>query len=200
MVQLGKVVTPALPDPLSPTGSRMCMVALADGRVVDARVAHLGQGLGRGAFWTPLPADEVLVFMPDGDPNSAVVFAGLGSAAAPNPLANAGAKALLMHPAGIEHRSVDGLPAHGVVIGPFLAALLPYLTALEAFVFTCSTAATAANIAAAAVTFMAAVQKAGAAPSSFAAQLTTSSAAPSPGVVPGVGGAPFASPTTTATL
>lgn len=191
-VELGVVLAPPVPStiPGGALAARMVLVALVpSGGVVHARVANLGQGLAKGVFPPLAPKDEVLVFFPGGDPNRAVVFGGLGNGVSANPIANLGLQLLLMHPAGVELRSADGLPAHGLVHGQLLAGLAPYLTALETFMFACSTATLAPQIATAAVAFMAAVQQVGAAPSPFATQLTASA---SSGTAPGVGGPPFA--------
>jgi hypothetical protein len=193
-VALGQAVTPEAPSavPGMSTGARVVMVQLAgsDRPPIECRVVHMGQGLTKGVFAPITSGDEVVVLFPMGDPNRAVVLGGLGNGVAVNPLANLSVALLLMHPAGVELRSADGLPAHGIVQGNFLTDLATYLTALEAFLFACSTATTAAQIATAAVTFMSTVQKVAAAPSTFLAQLTTAGAGDP---ATGQGTAPYAS-------
>lgn len=136
MVELGKVLTVPAPGLHDPSGqaARMVQVQLVpSGRLAEARVANLGQGLARGVFAPPAPGDEVLVLLPGGDPNRAVVLGGLGNGASPNPVANDGLKVLLMHPGGVELRSADGLPAHGIVMAPLLQGLLDYVNAVTVF-------------------------------------------------------------------
>lgn len=177
MVELGIALTPEGPSTLpgAQLGARMVQVQLVpDGRVVDARVAALGQGIGKGVFAPIQAADELIVLLPGGDANRAVVLGGLANGAAPNPLSNIGLGVLLQHPGGVELRSADGLPAEGIVMGPLVEDLAQYLTALEAFMLASSTATTAPQVAAAAVAFMAAVGQAPAAPSPFLAQLLAS--------------------------
>lgn len=190
-VELGQVLTPPAPSPHDKSGQAARVVQLQlvpSGRTVEARVANLGQGLGRGVFAPPAAGDEVLVLLPGGDPNRAVVLGGLGNATAPNPTSNLGLNILLLHPGGVELRSADGLPAHGIVMGGLLGDLASWVAALEAFMLTASTATTAPQIATAAVTFMSAVGQMGPAPSPFSANLTASDAG-------GTGGPPYASAT-----
>lgn len=168
------------------TSARVVDVLLRpSGRLVEARVAHLGQGLGRGVFAPLEPDDQVLVFLPAGDANQAVVLGSLGSVLAPNPIANDGAKALVMHPGGVELRSADGLEAQGVVLAALLPGLLDLLSALQLFMATASSATTAPQIAAAAASFLA-----DPAVATLAGELGTSVGAD----------APYASPSVRATL
>lgn len=195
MIELGTVLLPPTPDPTMPVAAWHVLVELQpDGRTVDARVANVGQGPGKGAFWPLLKGDEVIVLLPGGDPNRAVVLGSLGNAKSPNPTANTGLRPLLMHPAGVELRSADGLPAHGLVLAPLLQDLQAFVTALLTFMGTAGTATgPAAPVAAAAATFLAdpAVQ-------TLLAGLTAS-AAPNNSVPPGVGAPPYATPTHKAT-
>lgn len=191
--ELGRVQTPPAPPPTGPTAARMVQVEIVSSsstKVLECRVLNLGQGASRGVFAPLLPGDEVLVLLPGGDPMRAVCIGGLGSAVAPNPLDNTGLRTLVQHPGGVLLSTLDGQPAHGIVHGQHLVDMAPWVTALEAFIFACSTATTAANIATAAVAFIAAVQPpAGPLPSLFAAALATSAGSGTP---PGVGGAPHA--------
>jgi hypothetical protein len=86
---------------------------------------------------------------------------------------------------GVVLRSASGLPASPIVKGdlltggppgvaPATGGLSAWVTAAEAFLFTTSTATLVPQIAAAAVVFMTAVGKVGAAPSPFAAALLVS--------------------------
>jgi Zn-dependent protease len=168
--------------------------------MVEARVAHVGQGAGRGAFWSPMAGDEVVVLLPGGDPARAVVLGSLGGVRAPHPVAVTGVNAVLMHPGGVELRTADALPAHGIVLGALLPDLLAFVTALQTFM--------AAVVAASASPPASAVPAIGTAATAFSADpsvvallagLTTSSA-PTAAAPPGVGGPPYASPLNRSTL
>jgi hypothetical protein len=192
--ELGLVQTPPAPPPLAPTAARMVQVQLVPSdRVIDARVANVGQGLGKGVFVPPQPGDEVLVLFPGGDPLRAVALSlGLGSAANPNPLGNTGLAILLQHLGGVRLVSADGLPENGIVHGQFLVELLAYLAALEAFITACSLAVIpqAAEIKAAALAFIASTKPPlGPLPSLFAESVAASATS---GTAPGVGGPPYA--------
>ncbi|MEQ1494500.1 MAG: phage baseplate assembly protein V [Novosphingobium sp.] len=191
-VEIGTVITPPAPSavPGAALASRMVQVELRpSGRYVEARVANIGQGLGKGVFAPLLSGDEVLVLFPGGDAHRAVVLGGLGNATAPNPTENQGLQMLIQHPGGVLISNVDGAPGNGIVHGQFLNDLATYLTAFEAFLFTTSTATTAPQIAAAASTLMVAIQKVGPASSVFLSALLASAAS---GVAPGIGGPPYA--------
>ncbi len=178
-----------VPNPSGPTLPPLLQIEfLPDGRTADARAIYPGAGLLKGLFVPYQPGDEVICLCVDGDPNRSVVIGGLGNLTTPVPtsvdLILGGA--VVMHPLGVELRSADVIPSESIVKGGMLSPFGTWVVALEAFMFTTSTATTAATIAAAAVTFMAAVGKIGPLPSSFSAQLTVS------GTPPG-GGPPFAS-------
>lgn len=193
VVQIPLVAPPApppgavYPPPLGPTSARMVQVrTVPGGRVLEARVANLGQGLGKGVFAPLAIGDEVIVLFPGGDPMNAVVLGGLGSATAPNPIANTGLQALIQHPGGVQLGTLDGQPAHGIVHGQHLVDMAPWLTAIEEFIVSCSVATTAPQIAAAAAAVITAL---GALPSPFALSVATSAGSGTP---PGVGGPPHA--------
>lgn len=188
-VELGLALTPSAPSALPgyATTARVCQVQLVpDGRIVEARVANLGQGAGRGIFAPVMTGDEVVVLFPGGDPNRAVVLGSLGNGKAPNPLVNDGLAMPLLHPGGVQMVTTDGQPLHGIVHGQFLLELATYLAALETFMNTVSGAANAGAIAAAANAFAVAV---GPLPSAFATNVAASAAS---GTAPGVGGPPHA--------
>lgn len=186
--ELGVVQSPPIAPVLVPTAARMVLVSLVQSdRVIDCRVANLGQGAGKGVFAPLFPGDEVLVLFPGGDPMRAVCFGGLGSAVSPNPLGNLGLQLLLQHPGGVQLVTTDGQPAHGIVHGQHLVDMVGFLTALTTFmtaivgvidgttVAPVGPAATAFNANPAVISFLAAV-----------------TASASSGTPPGVGGPPHA--------
>lgn len=188
-VELGVALTPAAPSTLpgATTAARTVTVQLVHGtRTVEARVANVGQGAGRGIFAPILPGDELLVLFPGGEPNRAVVLGGLGSAKSPNPTENLGLAMLLLHPGGVLLSSVDGGLPHGIVHGQFLAELSNLLSALTAFMTACSIASIpqAAEIKTAALDFLA--------DSPALAFVGAVAASAQSGVAPGVGGPPYA--------
>lgn len=190
------VLAPAFPAPMTPTGPSHVLVSLQpDGRLVEARVANLGQGLGKGVFAPPLPGDEAVVVFPDGDPLNAIVIGSLANARAPTPVAAAlGLNVVLMHPGGVELRSVDGLPAHGVVLAPVLTDLAAFLGALQTFMAAVVTASalTPATSACAGIGLAATDFVADPSVTTLLAQLVASSV-PNTAVPPGVGAPPYAS-------
>jgi hypothetical protein len=191
--ELGVVQTRPEPLEIGLTAARQTQIRLvASGRVVDARVANVGQGLGKGVFAPLQVGDEVLVLFPMGDPMRAVCLGGLGSAVNANPLGNTGLQILLQHPGGVHLVSTDGQPGHGIVHGQFLVELLAYLAALEAFITACSLAVIpqAAEIKAAALAFIASTKPPlGPLPSLFAESVAASATS---GTAPGLGGPPYA--------
>lgn len=197
VVQIPLVAPPApppgavYPPPLGPTSARMVQVrTVPGGRVLEARVANLGQGLGKGVFAPLAIGDEVIVLFPNGDPMNAVVIGGLGSATAPNPIANTGLQALIQHPGGVQLGTLDGQPAHGIVHGQHLVDLSAYLTALDAYLTAVAVAVNAAATAGSVPVIVPASQTAWeAASESFRTAVATSAGSGTP---PGVGGPPHA--------
>ena len=55
------------------------------GQPIQARLAAMGAGAGAGMLWPVAVDDEVLVLLPDADPNRAVILPGLASTAAAIP-------------------------------------------------------------------------------------------------------------------
>lgn len=153
--------------------------------VIQARIANIGQSTTRGLFLPPQEGDEVLVLFPGNRENSAVVIGGLGNNRSPNPTNNDGTKALLMWPT-IELRSDDALPVHGVVLAPLLGDLSGFVNALNTFMTAASSAATAPQIAAAAVTFLSSTGIVPPTPDSFAAQLAQAAVSDSPYASPSI--------------
>jgi phage baseplate assembly protein gpV len=183
-VELGVARTAARASttPGGATAARHVQVELVpSGRLVDARVAQVGQGTGKGLFLPVAVGDEVLVAFPGGNPNRGVIVAGLGNATVPNPAENDGTAAVLMHPGGVQLRHATGAPASGIVHGGVLPDLATYITAIDIFMTAISIATTAPQVAAAAVAFQAAVGV----PSTLATNLTASAALPG-------GGPPYA--------
>lgn len=191
MVVLGVVLGPPIPSPLAPTGPRQALVRLEDQRLVDARVANLGQGAGKGVFAPPLPGDEVLVFLPDGATENATILGSLAGAKTPMPVAaTPSLHIVVMHPLGVELRSADGLPANGIVMATLLPDLLAAFQAIVTFATalqTVTSPATLAAIAPAATALLADPNVI-----AFLAALGTSSV-PNTAVPPGTGGPPYAS-------
>lgn len=184
VIELGIVrTTPAAsPIPGGALAARHAEVELVPGgRTVDCRIVNLGQGAGKGDFAPIAVGDEVLVLFPGGDVHAAVALGGLGSAAAPHPAEADGDHRLLMHPGGVELRDVTGTPAYRIVHVQLLQDLLPYFTAVEAFVAAVAAAAAVPGplspLAAAATAYYAA---AGGPPASILAQLTAAVSAGPP--------------------
>lgn len=182
-VYLATVVA-AAPNELAPTGAWLAQLLLQPGNhPAEARVAHLGAGLLQGVFAPVLPGQEVLVLAPEGNLNAAIILGGLHNLAMPAPLSHTGLRMLLQCPTGVHLRSVDGIPADGVVLGNFLAAFQTYTTALATYIAAIKPIADPTN--AATLAF-------GSATAAFLAALATSAGFVDP-TTGGVGGAPFAS-------
>ena len=182
-------VLAVIPNPSGPLLPPLLQIELLpDLRKADARAIYPGAGLLKGFFVPYQTGDEVLCLCVDGDPMRSVVIGGLGNLTTPIPtsvdLVLGGA--VVMHPLGVELRSADVIPSEGIVKGGMLSPFESWVSALELFMFTTSTATTAPQIAAAALVFTATVGQIGPLPSPFSAQLTVS------GTPPG-GGPPFAS-------
>lgn len=156
-VELGLAITPSAPSvlPGQTATARMVQLQLVpSGRLVEARVANVGQGTGKGIFAPILAGDEVIVLFPAGDPNRAVVLGGLGNGKSPNPVGNDQLSMLVQHPGGVRLVAVDGLPEYRIVHVELLSALSGFLAALDAFMTTSATATgAAAPVAAAATTY-----------------------------------------------
>lgn len=192
-VELGVAQAPPTPSarPSAAQAARHCLVQLVpDGRLVEARVANIGQGFGKGIFAPIQAGDEVLVLLPGGDPNRAIVLGGLGNAKAPNPIGNTGLSMLLQHPAGVRLGTTDGQPEHGIVHGQHLVDLDAFLSALDTYLQAVALAVDAAAVAASSPPIVPAAQTAWeAAFGAFAAQVSASATS---GTAPGVGGPPHA--------
>jgi len=135
-------------------GLYACVHIVPGDRIHQARIIQLGQSQGtRGLYMQPRVGDECLVFYPGGREQGAVALAGIGSNKSPMP-SSAGDVAVLLHDGGVELRTADGDVVRRVVHDALLAQLATYLLALETFMNTSKTAATAAIIAGAATTFM----------------------------------------------
>lgn len=128
--------------PGAQAGAYVARTKLVPGRqTILPRIANLGQGRGRGAFIEPREGDEVLVFFPSGQLSQAVAFAGLGSTVrAPRPLSATGDGYLLLNPDGVELRSADGIPSHGLVLKPLVDDLATLLSQMQAYQIAVSTA------------------------------------------------------------
>ncbi len=201
-IAIGQVVGP-IPNPFNPALSPLVSLLIQPGSTpAEMRLFNFGQGPGQGLFFAVLPGAEVIVLYPSGDDgpdlDAGFAIAGLSSGANIAPAAGDGSGAVLMSLLGVTIRSATGLPASPIVKGdlltggppgaaPPLGGLAAWVGAVETFMFTVSTATTAPQIAAAAVTFQATVGAVLAVPSPFSASLTVS-ANPATG-----GGPPFAS-------
>lgn len=93
------------------------------GRQLQARLAVLGAGDGRGVLVPVVAGDEVLVVCPDGDANSAVALPAVSGKAAPLPNGWDGARIWLLHPGGVEVRQTPADPVQAVVTEDLLGAL-----------------------------------------------------------------------------
>lgn len=136
-VGIGTVSTTPAPNAIvdaAGVGARMVRGVLRPSGVpFEARLVNPGQGAGKGIFVPVAAGDEVTVVFPDANPNRAICWGGLGSAAAPNPTANTGDKILLMHPGGVELRSLDGLTSDRLVLEAFIQRQQPIWIALQTF-------------------------------------------------------------------
>lgn len=126
-----------------------------EGRECQARVMNGGTRPGGGLLWPLEVGDEVLVLFPNGDPNLAVAMGGLNSTPDPLPTSYDNTTPQITHPNGIEIRSDEGDEVQGLVKTEHLIELQNFVSALQAFMATTSTATSASQIATAAVTFLA---------------------------------------------
>lgn len=189
MLSLGIIETAPAPLPSAgPTGARYCEVNLVpEDHTISARVANAGQGEGRGVFALPRVGDEVLVFFPDGDMQAAVIFAGVGSLAAPNPTSNTGDQILILHPGGVELKTQDAAQTEGVVLRSLVNDLRQHILALEVMINAMITASAApGGYTAAASAYFATLQETPQIPTEFSRNLTTSAAAGAPYVAPNI--------------
>lgn len=195
-VVLGTVTALEVPNP-TPGAALAAPLVIGTvqpgGELFEARVAFLGAGPGSGIYPPKLlVGQEVLVLLPGGDPNRAVVLGALHNLANPmGPAALARLGNLFQAPGGNELRSAEGLTAEGMVLGAtFFAQLAAYLVAMDAFMAALAVTPSLpmADAKAAAIAFQAAVG----APSTLGANAAASAAA---------GGAPpFCSPLNRVTL
>jgi len=189
-VELATVLAPVPVDPYTPGGGALVQLMLQPGnRPCEARWASPFAGPLAGLLIPmPVPGQECIVAFPADEPRRAVILAflhGPGGLATRPPTWNP-ATVRLQNPLGVEFRSVEGIPADGIVLGNFLVALQTYVQALELFVGAAAAALTAdATLADASAAFIAAT-------AAFKATLATSAAFVDPDSG-GVGGAPFAS-------
>lgn len=158
-VELGIALAPAAPSAVAGAAAtaRTVLVELVpSGRVLSARVANPGQGLGKGVFVPIQKGDELLVLFPGGDPNRSVALAAMGNGVNVNPAGNLGTNLLALHPGGVTLGTVDGAPEYSIVHTELLSALSDFMVALATFMGACTSATGgAAGIAAAATTFQA---------------------------------------------
>lgn len=183
VIELGIVrTTPAASQiPGGTLAARHAEVELVPGgRTVDCRIVNIGQGAGKGDFAPISIGDEVLVLFPGGDVHAAVAIGGLGSAAAPHPAEADGDHRLLLHPGGVELRTVTGAPAYRIVHAQLLADLLTQFTAVDAFVAAVAAAAVTPPLTPLAAACTAFYGAAGGPPSSILAQLAAAVSAGPP--------------------
>lgn len=102
------------------------------GQPVQARIATPGAGSARGDHWPVAVDDEVVVVMPDGDPNRAVVLGFLPSSSAAPPTNWGNAAPLLVHPSGKTFLTSQAATAQSVVLAALLPDLLTSLTEIAA--------------------------------------------------------------------
>lgn len=192
--ELGVAMSPSAPSSFPPAAlaARTVLVQLVyGGRMLEARVANIGQGAGRGIFAPILPGDELVVLFPGGDPNRAIVIAALGNGKSPNPVDNDALKMLLMHPGGVLLSNADQAPGHGIVHGQYLADHSGWLTAVMTFMTAVAAAGSAATPALQVAAIITAATDFLADPAAAAFQAGVTASASS-GVAPGVGGPPYA--------
>lgn len=102
------------------------------GDEVQARMATPGAGSARGDYWPVTVDDEVVVLMPEGDPNRAVIMGFLPSSAAAPPTNWGNSAPLLVHPSGKTFLTSQAATAQSVVLVALLPDLLTSLTEIAA--------------------------------------------------------------------
>ena len=102
------------------------------GAVFVSRLLFAGTGMGTGEFWPVVVGDEVLVLLPDGDPNRAVAIAGLVSLAATPPTSFANDAPRMVHPSGKAFALSQAGVVQAVVLEAMLPDLLAWVTAVSA--------------------------------------------------------------------
>jgi phage baseplate assembly protein gpV len=96
-----------------------------DGRECQARLLNPGGGARRGSFAPVEEGDEVLLLLPEGDPNKAVAIGGLSSRANPIPSGADNGHLEIVEPGGVKVRTSEAATVQKVV----LEAILPDLAA-----------------------------------------------------------------------
>lgn len=141
------------------------------GTFVQARLLFLGTRPNGGSLDPVAVGDEVLVFFPvlDGtpDPNKAIAIAGLNSAKVPLPAAFDNSQPERIHPDGYNFRALQADAVAAVVREDHLDDFGTWLGAFDVFLTATAGAATAAIIAAAAVTMKATLTTAFGSPNGF---------------------------------
>jgi len=108
-------------------GYLLDLVVRPGGQELQARLLGFGE-----AAWTPVSVDdEVLVLLPDGDPNRAVALPGLPSAAAPVPSSFGNDHLDLVHSGGLEARTTAAATVQAVVVESLLGDLQTALTEIQ---------------------------------------------------------------------
>ncbi len=99
---------------------------------VQARVVWSGARASGGAFFPVAVDDEVLVLLPDGDPNRAVCIPGLTSTAAKVPSSFDNSRPIFVHPSGASFATSESASTRHVVTEDLLSDLSNSLTEIAA--------------------------------------------------------------------
>jgi len=99
---------------------------------VQARVMWSGALNAGGSFFPVAVDDEVLVLLPDGDPNRAVCLPGLTSSSAKVPSSFDNSKPIFVHPSGASFATSENATTQAVVTQDLLADLSNSLTEIAA--------------------------------------------------------------------
>ncbi len=105
-----------------------------DGRPFQARLQWAGTGNKIGDFWPVKVDEEILVLVPEGNPNHSIAIAGLTSRPAlpPSDFDNTGP--VLVHPKGKEFRTTEGAAIEAVLKAvPFQGDINENSKALQSF-------------------------------------------------------------------
>lgn len=113
-------------------GIRLDVTLVPSGRTVQARPGFTACGSSGKGAWVPFEVDaEVLVLLPDGDPNRAVAFHGPTSSPQRPPSGWDNDRVEIVHGGGLEVRATEGASVQKVVTEDLLPDLLTIMTELQ---------------------------------------------------------------------